>query len=86
MAAAQIDCIEKIVALVPHLLGIPQKKICVDYDEMADVLYMNFKKPSHADEKKQIFYHAIAPAQRPKHTFIFENHLLLRDATDKNNY
>ena len=94
MAAAQIDCIEKIVALVPHLLGIPQKKICVDYDEMADVLYMNFKKHSHADafilrradEKKQIFYHAIALAQRPKHTFIFENHLLLRDATDKNNY
>lgn len=50
MAAAEIDCIEKIAALVPHLLGIPQKKICVDYDEMADVLYMNFKKHSHADD------------------------------------
>jgi uncharacterized protein YuzE len=49
MAAAEIDSIEKISALVPHLLGIPQKKIWVDYDELADVLYVNFKKPSHAD-------------------------------------
>jgi uncharacterized protein YuzE len=50
MAAAEIDSIEKISALVPHLLGIPQKKIWVDYDELADVLYVNFKKPSHADD------------------------------------
>jgi uncharacterized protein YuzE len=50
MAAAEIDSIEKISALVPHLLGIPQKKIWVDYDEKADVLYVNFKKPSHADD------------------------------------
>jgi uncharacterized protein YuzE len=50
MAAAEIDSIEKIAALVPHLLGIPQKKIWVDYDEKADVLYVNFKKPSHADD------------------------------------
>jgi len=50
MAVAEIDCIEKIAALVPHLLGIPQNKICVDYDEMADVLYVNFKKHSHADD------------------------------------
>ena len=50
MAAAEIDSIEKISALVPHLLGISQKKIWVDYDELADVLYVNFKKPSHADD------------------------------------
>jgi uncharacterized protein YuzE len=50
MAAAEIDNVEKIAALVPHLLGIPQKKIWVDYDELADVLYVNFKKPSHADD------------------------------------
>jgi len=52
MAAAEIDSIEKISALVPHLLGINQKKIWVDYDEMADVLYVNFKKPSHADDSE----------------------------------
>jgi uncharacterized protein YuzE len=50
MAAAEIDSAEKIAALVPHLLGIPQKKIWVDYDQLADVLYVNFKKPSHADD------------------------------------
>jgi uncharacterized protein YuzE len=49
MAAAEIDSIEKIAALVPHLLDIPQKKIWVDYDEVADVLYVNFKEHSHAD-------------------------------------
>ena len=50
MAAAEIEGIEKISALVPHLLSIPQKKIWVDYDEMADVLYVNFKEHSHADD------------------------------------
>ena len=50
MAAAEIDSIEKIASLVPHLLNIPKKKIWFDYDELADVLYINFKKPSHADD------------------------------------
>ncbi len=44
--------VEKISALVPHLLGLPYKKIWVDYDEEADVLYVNFKKPSHADDSE----------------------------------
>jgi uncharacterized protein YuzE len=52
MAAAEIDSIEKITALVPHLLDISHKKIWVDYDEEADVLYVNFKKPSHADDSE----------------------------------
>ena len=50
MAAAEIDSVEKIASLVPHLLSIPKRKIWVDYDELADVLYINFKKPSHADD------------------------------------
>ncbi len=50
MAAAEIDSIEKIASLVPHLLNIPKKKIWFDYDDQADVLYINFKKPSHADD------------------------------------
>ncbi|MDD4651835.1 MAG: DUF2283 domain-containing protein [Methanothrix sp.] len=52
MAAAEIDSIETISALLPHLLDISQKKIWVDYDEEADVLYVNFKKPSHADDSE----------------------------------
>ena len=43
MAAAEVDRVRE---LVPHLLDIPHKKVWVDYDEEADVLYVNFKKPS----------------------------------------
>lgn len=42
MAAAEVD---RVLELVPHLLDIPHKKVWVDYDEEADVLYVNFKKP-----------------------------------------
>ena len=49
MAAAEVD---KIRELIPHLLNIPHKKVWVDYDEGADVLYVNFKKPSHADDSE----------------------------------
>ena len=44
--------VEKISALIPYLLDIQHKKIWVDYDEDADVLYVNFKKPSHADDSE----------------------------------
>ena len=49
MGAAEV---EKVSALVPHLLGIPHKRIWVDYDEEADVLYVNFKRPSRADDSE----------------------------------
>jgi uncharacterized protein YuzE len=49
MGATEVD---KISNLIPDLLGIPHKKIWVDYDEDADVLYVNFKKPSHADDSE----------------------------------
>jgi len=52
MAAAEIDSVEKIAALVPHLLDITHKKIWVNYDEEADTLYVNFRKPSHADDSE----------------------------------
>jgi uncharacterized protein YuzE len=52
MAGAEINSVEKITALVPYLLSIAHKKIWVDYDEEADVLYVNFKKPSHADDSE----------------------------------
>ena len=42
--------IEDIKSLVPQLLNIPFKRIWYSYDDEADTLYMNFKKPSHADD------------------------------------
>ena len=46
---AQIE-LRKILKIVPELLDIPYKRIWYSYDKEADVLYLNFKKPSHADD------------------------------------
>jgi len=48
---ALID-IKEVVNLTPRLLSIPFKRIWYSYDEEADVLYMNFKKPNHADDSE----------------------------------
>jgi uncharacterized protein YuzE len=44
--------ISKVLSIVPNLIGIPYKNIWYSYDEEADVLYLNFKKPSHADDSE----------------------------------
>ncbi|MCD6326453.1 DUF2283 domain-containing protein [bacterium] len=46
---AQID-VQEILNLTPQLLKIPHRRIWCSYDEEADVLYLIFKKPSHADD------------------------------------
>lgn len=46
---AQIE-LGKILKIVPELLDIPYKRIWYSYDKEADVLYLNFKKPSYADD------------------------------------
>jgi uncharacterized protein YuzE len=48
---ASID-VKAIQNLTPQLLNIPFKRIWCSYDEEADVLYLNFKKPSHADDSE----------------------------------
>ncbi|MCI2429994.1 DUF2283 domain-containing protein [Candidatus Acetothermia bacterium] len=48
---AAID-VKEILSLAPRLLNIPYKRIWYSYDEEADVLYLNFKKPSHADDSE----------------------------------
>jgi len=40
------------LALVPQPLEIPHKRIWTAYGEEADVLYVNFKRPSHADDSE----------------------------------
>lgn len=49
MATVEVD---KIVSIVPQLLDIPYKRIWYSYDEEADVLYLNFIKPAHADDSE----------------------------------
>ncbi len=44
--------VEKILNLIPNLLEIPHPRVWSAYDKEADVLYINFKKPSHADDSE----------------------------------
>ncbi len=44
--------VKEILNLTPHLLSIPFKRMWYSYDEEADVLYLNLKKPSHADDSE----------------------------------
>ena len=41
----------KKIGNISHLLSLSHK-IWIDYDDEADVLYVNFKKPSHADDSE----------------------------------
>ena len=43
---------ENIMTLVPELLKVPHSRVWTTYDKEADVLYINFKKPSHADDSE----------------------------------
>ena len=49
MAAVEV---KNILTLVPELLKVPYSRIWTSYDKEADVLYINFKKPSHADDSE----------------------------------
>ena len=44
---AAVD-IQRLVRLTPELLRVPFGRMWSSYDREADVLYLNFKKPSHA--------------------------------------
>jgi uncharacterized protein YuzE len=51
---------EELLESVPYLLKMPSTRIWIDYDDEADVLYISFQKPQHADEselKENIIYH-----------------------------
>ncbi|MFZ5910980.1 MAG: DUF2283 domain-containing protein [Chloroflexota bacterium] len=49
MATVNLD---RVLNFVPQALQLNQKNIWLSYDEDADVLYLNFKKPSHADDSE----------------------------------
>ncbi len=44
--------VKEILNLTPQLLSIPFKRIWYSYDAEAYVLYLNFKKPSRADDSE----------------------------------
>ena len=44
--------IKQILPLVPEILSMSHSNIWTSYDKKVDVLYINFKKPSHADNSE----------------------------------
>jgi uncharacterized protein YuzE len=44
--------LRRIVNLAPQLLQLPSGRMWSSYDQQADVLYISFKKPSHADDSE----------------------------------
>ena len=44
--------VSKTLNLVPELLDVAYPRIQTIYGKKADVLYLTFKKPSHADDSK----------------------------------
>ena len=44
--------INKVLNIVQNLIEMPYKNIWYSYDKEADVLYLNFKKPSHTDDSE----------------------------------
>jgi uncharacterized protein YuzE len=44
--------VDNVLKFVPQVLQLHQNNIWFSYDEEADVLYLNFKKPSHADDSE----------------------------------
>ncbi len=43
----------EIMKLIPHVVRSSQKKVWIDYDEGADVLYINFAYPPNAVEHEE---------------------------------
>jgi len=44
--------VKSVLNRVPELLDVLYPRIWTVYDKEADVLYLNFKKPSHADDSE----------------------------------
>jgi len=44
--------VEQYLKIIPAVKGSPRKYLWSSYDAEADVLYINFKKPSHATDSE----------------------------------
>ncbi len=52
--AINSQIIGDISKIVPHLLNFPKKRMWIDYDDEADVLYISFKKPQQATDSEML--------------------------------
>ena len=44
--------LDEVFMATQHLLKLPSKQMWIDYDEEADVLYINFKRPQKATDSE----------------------------------
>jgi uncharacterized protein YuzE len=44
--------VERVLTMAPHILGLSHRSLWTRYDRSADVLYVNFKRPSRADDSE----------------------------------
>jgi len=55
MATAIVNqTISEFKSIIPNILRIPNHKFWLDYDNEADVLYINFKKPQRATDSEML--------------------------------
>lgn len=47
-----LNMVEQYLKIIPVVKGTPQKYLWSSYDAEADVLYINFKKPSRATDSE----------------------------------
>ena len=47
-----LELVEHYLKIIPAVRSAPQKYLWSSYDAEADVLYINFKKPSHATDSE----------------------------------
>lgn len=50
--AVSIDNLQEIVNMIPAVRNAPGRYMWLSYDQDADVLYVNFKKPSRATDSE----------------------------------
>ena len=48
------ELIKEVFKATPHLLKFPERRIWIDYDEGADVLYISFKRPQKATDSEML--------------------------------
>jgi len=48
------NTLNEVYTIIPHLLNISEKQMWLDYDNEADVLYVNFKKPQKATDSEML--------------------------------
>ena len=47
-----LERLEQYLKIIPAVKGAPQKYLWSSYDTEADVLYINFRKPSHTTDSE----------------------------------